>query len=182
MGRVRHCKKGDAVIELGAESVAAGARIVIEAKEDRTYTTKRALDELHAARDNREAAVGVFVFSRKTAPVGLEGLTRVGQDVLVVWDADVPANDVLLDAALHVARALSIRGARQEEEGAMLGNLEPAVRAIEKRVKDFVEIQRWAATIEGNAQKIVATCERGAADLKEQVRALESLVDSLAAE
>lgn len=181
VGRVRHCKKGDAVVELGAESVASGAKIVIEAKEDRTFTVKRALEELHSARDNREASVGVFVFSKKTAPPGSAGLTRVGQDVLLVWDADDPANDVILDAGLQVARALSIRASRSQEESEVMATLEPALRAIEKRVNDFLEIQKWASTIEGNAKKIGAACEKGAVELRDQVRVLEGLVESLSA-
>ena len=54
-GRLRNCKKGDCVIELGAESAAPGARIVVEAKQDQSYTLQKALAEIVEARKNRDA-------------------------------------------------------------------------------------------------------------------------------
>ena len=67
-GVIRNNKKGDVVIQLGPESPAPGARIVVEAKEDQSYTLQKALGEIEEARRNRDAAVGLFVFSRRTVP------------------------------------------------------------------------------------------------------------------
>ena len=105
-GVIRHNKKGDITLELGPEHVAAGTRIVIEAKEDSSYDLTRARTELDEARKNRDAEVGLFVFSRRTAPDGLQPLARYGHNVLCVWDADDEASDVCLDAALSLCRAL----------------------------------------------------------------------------
>ena len=66
-GAISRCKKGDAVVTLGPESSAPDVRIVYEAKGDKSYTLKKALDELTVARENREATVGVFVFDRVAA-------------------------------------------------------------------------------------------------------------------
>ena len=52
-GRIRNNKKGDVVVLLGPDSAAAGARIVIEAKEDQSYTLQKALAEISEARKNR---------------------------------------------------------------------------------------------------------------------------------
>ena len=41
-GLIRNCKKGDILLELGPEHVAAGRKIVIEAKEDSSYDLARA--------------------------------------------------------------------------------------------------------------------------------------------
>ncbi len=92
-GAIRSCKKGDYVMQLGADSAAANARIVWEAKEKQAYPLRAALEEIDEARRNRMAQVGVFVFSRKTAPEGIETLQRHGSDIVVVWDADEPASD-----------------------------------------------------------------------------------------
>ena len=72
IGAIKHCKKGDLVVELGDDCVAAGARFVIGAKEDKSYTLPIARAELETAKKNRDAGVGVFVFSQKTAPTEAE--------------------------------------------------------------------------------------------------------------
>ena len=75
-GVIRNSKKGDIVVELGPEHPAAGARVVIEAKQNASYTVQSARSELEEARKNREAGVGVFIFSRRTVPEGAEPLVR----------------------------------------------------------------------------------------------------------
>ena len=70
-GAIPRCKTGDGVIELGAEAAAAGERIVFEAKSSKQYSLADARQEIEEARKNRGANVGVFVFSKNTAPVGL---------------------------------------------------------------------------------------------------------------
>src|SRR5439155_14134622 len=101
-GLIRNCKKGDCVVTLGPDSDAAGARIVCEMKEDASYDLARSLLELTEARLNRDAAVGLFVHSKRTAPAGLKRLGRYGNDVVVVWDAEDAASDIFLSAGLMV--------------------------------------------------------------------------------
>ena len=48
-GIIRNNKKGDIEVKLGQEHVAAGAKIVVEAKQDASYTLQKALDELKGA-------------------------------------------------------------------------------------------------------------------------------------
>ena len=105
-GFIKNCKVGDCTIELGADSQFAGESLVVEAKEDASYDLKKALDEIDTGRRNRGADVGIFVFSRKTAPPHLRPLDRHGRDIIVIWDADDPVTDVYFDAALTLARAL----------------------------------------------------------------------------
>src|SRR5690606_698877 len=108
-GAIAHCKMGDHVVTLGAESAVPGARIVVEAKEDKSYDLVKALKEIEQARQNREAQVGVFVFSKNTAPAGLEPFSRHGKHIVVVWDRDDPTTDIFLRVGLSVAKALVIR-------------------------------------------------------------------------
>jgi hypothetical protein len=108
-GLIKNCKVGDSVVELGPDHAAAGARVVIEAKENASSTLAGALVEMEIARKNRGAAVGLFIFSSRTAPQGLEPLARYGNDVVIVWDAEKPATDVVLIAGLEVTRALCAR-------------------------------------------------------------------------
>lgn len=75
-GRIRNSKVGDAVITLGPDAAAAGVRIVCEMKEDGSYRVAKAIEEIRQARENRNAEVGLFIWSRRTAPVGQAPLAR----------------------------------------------------------------------------------------------------------
>src|SRR6185295_1858910 len=94
---------------------APGARIVIEAKEKQGYTLDAGRKEIDQARQNRGAQIGVLVFSKKTAPPGLELFARYGDDLYVVWDAENSAADIQLLAALTTARYLCIREHKHNE-------------------------------------------------------------------
>jgi hypothetical protein len=83
---VGRCKKGDAVVRFTSESAFAGAAVVFEAKHDATYTVQRALDELDAARKNRNAVAGVFIMAQSHAGEALPRYSRHGSNVLVVSD------------------------------------------------------------------------------------------------
>lgn len=104
-GEIDNRKVGDYVYKLGPDQRAAGSRIVVEAKEDKSYTLKRALKEIEFARKKRRAGAGIFVFSAKTAPGELIELSRFGDDVVVVWDSRAD-NEINMRAALSVATAL----------------------------------------------------------------------------
>jgi len=179
-GAIKNCKKGDHVVTLGPDSAAPGARIVWEAKEDRSYDLRRALDEIDEARRNRQAQVGVFVFSRRTAPPGLQPLARYGRDVVAVWDAEDPASDLVLRAAASVARALAVRERAAGDQTAETSQaIELATRAVEKQVGYLQEIITWSATIKNNAEKVIDRATRMAADLRKEVERLDEQVAAL---
>lgn len=155
-GRIKNCKVGDAVITLGPDTVAPGGRIVMEAKEKAGYQLTDAVQELATARDNRDAQVGLFVFSRRTAPAGLEPLFRRGMDVFVVWDLDDEASDLYLRTGLTLARALVVQQQKQKEaQTADVAAMEVAILDIEKQVNSLDDLMTWAQTIESNSGKIL---------------------------
>ena len=123
-------------MELGAESAAAGERFVVEAKENKSYTLTEARAEIETARKNREASVGLFVFSEKIAPEGMDTLIRHGEDVFVVWDADQIESDVILRAGFSLAKALCVRQTRQSQaEDGNWDNMDAAMLALEQEAK-----------------------------------------------
>ena len=155
-GKIPRCLVGDFVIELGPESPAPGAKMVVEAKEDRSYSLSKAREELEQARKNRDAELGVFVFSGKTAPPNLEPFARYGSDLIVVWDAEDASTDVYLKAALTAARALAVRTAvSRQEQSADVAAIETAVLKIEKTAEKLSEIQKYATTIHSSSEKIL---------------------------
>ena len=155
-GVIRNNKKGDAVVRLGPDHIAAGAQIVIEAKENASYKLPDALNELQEARKNREAGVGLFVFSKSIAPEGLEPFGRYGNDIVVIWDKDDGATDVFMDAGLSVATALSVRAkSHRDEVGADFEEIERIIAAIEKQVGGLDEITKLTTTIQNNSDKVL---------------------------
>jgi hypothetical protein len=178
-GAIRHCKVGDLVVELGPDSPAPGARVVWEAKEEARFDLKRALAEIEQARKNRGAQVGVFVFSAKTAPAGLDLLTRYGDDLIVVWDAQ-SADDLIVRAAYTTARALSLRVEQHSAEtDGLLREIELATRAVEKQIKYLEEIRKSADTVRSSGERIGERAARMALDLTEQVDRLDRQLAAL---
>jgi len=156
-----NCKVGDHVITIGPEKVAAGARIVVEAKESASYDLAKTLEEADLARRNRDATVCVFVHSTKTAPDSIPVFQRFGHDLVVRWDAEDSANDVWLQAALMVATALSVRAAsHSKQEAASFGKIDSAIERIRKHIEGFEEINTAASSSKKAAEKILDRAER----------------------
>ncbi|MBX3076733.1 hypothetical protein KF913_22675 [Candidatus Obscuribacterales bacterium] len=180
-GIIPHCKKGDYVIELGPDSPAAAARIVWEAKEDKSWDEKRALTELNEAIKNRQAQVGVFVFSTKTAPERMENFERYGNSIVIVWDSENPATDVVIRAAYSLARAMVIKQAnKSHKDHNAINNIERATRAIEKQISGLEEIQKLAQTVKGHGDKIVDKSDRMRKELLLQIEKLDEQVNAIA--
>ena len=179
-GIIKQCKKGDHVVELGLDSVAAHARIVWEAKEKQAYSLRAALDEIAEARRNRSAQVGVFVFSRTAAPEGLESLARHGSDLVVLWDAGEPASDLVVKAAYSLARALAVREKRADKAAqAAVVEVERSARNVERQVGYLDDVRKWAETVKGHGEKIIERTARMADELRKDVERLDAQVAAM---
>jgi hypothetical protein len=129
---VGRCKKGDAVLRSRATAF-AGAGVVFEAKRESGYTTQKALDELDAARKNRDAISGVFVMAASHANDAFPRLARYGNNVLVIWDDADPRTDAYLRAAVLLGMALV---ARTQTAGS--GGDITALRDVETRIESEI--------------------------------------------
>jgi hypothetical protein len=179
-GLIKNCKVGDLVVELGADCVAAGERFVVEAKEDASYSIANALIEIDTARKNRSASVGLFLFSAQTAPQGMDMLTRNGDDVLVVWDAQRIESDVVLRAGLSLAKALCVR--KQRERSKNEGDWEQvdaAVLAVEKEAARMQQMKTWTDTIQSNSGKLLDEIRKMTNNLETQISVLRESVETL---
>ncbi|HWB00988.1 MAG TPA: hypothetical protein VG713_20995, partial [Pirellulales bacterium] len=179
-GLLKNCKKGDCVLTLGPETAAPGARVVIEAKEKQKYDLRAALAELDEARKNRDAQVGVFIFSRKTAPPGLEPVARYGNDVVVVWDAEDSATDLYLRTGMTLARALCVRAANQRAaQAADFTAIDAAMAEISKQSDDLDKINGWAETVRKNGENIIEHLRRKRSAIERQLAQLHEHVSDL---
>jgi hypothetical protein len=155
VGIIANCRKGDVLLKLGCDTAAPGAKVIIEAKEDRKYNLSKALQEIEEARKNREAQVGIFVFSTKTAPQNLRPIARHGNDVVVLWNAEDPLTDSFLWAALEFARLICFRSQQVEDSQASdFQNIEKLIANIEKRAANLDKIRKYAETAQSSAKNI----------------------------
>lgn len=168
-----NCKVGDYVITIGPEKLAAGARVVVEAKENASYDLNKTLEEAHTARVNRQADVCVFVHSTKTAAPGIPTFQRYGRDLVVQWDAGDDAHDVWLQAALMVASALSVKVASHDKaDAASFEKIDKAVERIRKCIEGFEEINASANTTKTAAERILNRARVIQESLSSQVQAI----------
>lgn len=179
-------KKGDVVIQLSPDNAAAGARIVLEMKEDSSYSLKDSLDEIAEARENRQATIGIFIHSKKTVPTNFtEPLSRFENDIVVVWDAESESHDAYLKAAILMAKGLAVRARKLSDNlKADVDIIDKALSSINKSVEGMDEIKTSAQTIKNSADKILerariaqATLEKNMAILSEQVGNLKYLAE-----
>jgi len=154
-GAIKGCKVGDCVIELGPDNVAAGSKIVVEAKQRTRFTLKEALSEIERARKNRAASMGLFIFSSKSVPNGIEAFKRYGTDVVIVWDEDDPATDAYLRAGLECCRALCIKERLNRDTTTInFAAVEEAITEIERSAKELGEFEKWTETIYSHSKKM----------------------------
>jgi hypothetical protein len=179
-GLVKNCKKGDCVVELGPEHSAAGARICVEAKEVVGFDLRQARAEIEEGRRNRGAQVGLFVYSKKTAPAGCEPITRYGDDVVVIWDSEDASTDPFLRLGLSVCRALSTR--KQSEREAQQIDftiIDKALLAVKKRYEDFEQINKHADAIIRGSDEIKNRARIMRDDLERQIDRVERQIEEL---
>ena len=71
-------------------------------------------EELREARENRDAAVAVAVWTPAHAPTGIAPFAMVGDDVHVVVDPESP-DAAYLEAAMRLARLLALASLQERE-------------------------------------------------------------------
>ncbi len=179
-GVIRNCKVGDIVIELGPEHVAAGSRIVFEAKDDNSYTLQKALAESETARKNRDAQFAIFVFSSSTAPAGLATFKRYGDVIVTVWDIENADSDLYPEICLSMAKALCSRAGNEKGTSkADVDAMNDAIRDIEKQASGLDEISKWSETVKSSGDKIFDKARIMKEKILRQVGLLDGLRDDL---
>lgn len=179
-GLIKQRKFGDCLVELGPDSAAPGARVVVEAKEEAGYTVAKARQEIELARKNRDAQVGLFIFSRRCAPAELDEVFRFGNDVFVVWDPEDGGSNLHLKVGLTLARALCIR--TEQSSRAQTKDFEAMTKAIleiEKQAQFLGEVSTSAETVKSGADKILERVRKTRNSLERQVEILQSHINDL---
>lgn len=180
-GEIPRSKVGDAVITLSDDSVAPGARIVVEAKEAENYTLSEIRKEMAAARENRKATYGIFVLSADTALANeIRPLQRYENDILVVWNAEDRSTDIVLQAAVLMAKGLVVRAAKEKEGmAADIEAMDRSLATILRQLEGFEEINTSANTIKNGAVKILDRSRIMRDSLEKELETLDAELLSL---
>jgi hypothetical protein len=110
-GDAGRSKKGDFVLTIDAAlTPGCELRIVVEAK-DRAISGREMREELRAAKTNRDAAVGLVIFTPQHAPSGIAPFDVRSGDVYAVLDPADP-DRATLHAAVRLARLLALASMR----------------------------------------------------------------------
>ena len=120
-GNIAKNKVGDIVVKINPlYTVGASLKIVIEAKDRGDYNAQKIQKELETAKENRDACVGLAVFTSDTCPLECYPLQQYGDDKLVcIYDPD-DADCLALNLAYRVSRIAALgklRGAPQQIDG-----------------------------------------------------------------
>jgi len=120
------------------------------------------------------------VYSKRTAPKGLEPLQRFAGDVFVVWDAEDSQTDPYFRAALSLTRALCIRQKAQSESQTVdFREIDQAILAVEKQAGSLEEVEDATRTIQRACEKISKRIGIAREALKKQIALLTEKTDAL---
>lgn len=158
-GDAGRSKKGDFVLTLDP-GVTRGAdlRVVVEAK-DRRVSGREMRDELREARRNRDAAVGLVVFTPAHAPAGIAPFDVRAGDVYCVID---PANPEVatLEAAVRLARLLALASLREREAEVDAAAIAEALTGIREQLEVVRAMKVQLTSIGTTAGQVAAALDR----------------------
>jgi hypothetical protein len=158
-GDAGRSKKGDFVLTIDPD-LARGAelRIVVEAK-DRKISGREMRDELRAAKANRDAAVGLVVFTPAHAPAGIAPFDVRAGDVYVVVDPADP-DPTTLHAAVRLARLLAVASLRESESELDTAAVQESLTGIREALEVVRAVKVQLTSIGTTATNVSATLEK----------------------
>jgi hypothetical protein len=152
-GSTLKSKKGDFVLTLNP-GLARGAdvRVVVEVK-DRSISIPAMRAELRDARANRDAAVGLVVFTPAHAPAGIAPFDVRGDDVWCVLDPE-DVQPAMFEAAVRMARYLALASLAARDTEIDTATIGQALTCIREQLEQIRNLKSQLTSI-GNATKAV---------------------------
>ncbi len=137
-------KKGDVLIELENKS-----KIIIECKDSSNYSTKKAIDEINEAMQNRNAVFGIFLFAKKDLmPRELCPIKITDKYLITYYDEDN------LYFAYRIARLFALRKSIDSEDKVNFEKISSELSTIEDNFKNIDSMQIKATTIINSGEYI----------------------------
>jgi len=158
-GDAGRSKKGDFVLTLDSDQTrGCEVRVVIEAK-DRRMSGREMRDELRAAKTNRDAAVGLVVFTPAHAPAGIAPFDVRAGDVYTVLDPADP-DPATLEAAVKLARLVALTAVRETEADVDLAAVQQSLTAIREAVEAVRTMKTQLTSISNTSRDVTATLDK----------------------
>ncbi|HEX5591288.1 MAG TPA: hypothetical protein VFX65_13440 [Candidatus Limnocylindrales bacterium] len=165
-------KKGDFVLTLDPNLThGADLRVVVEAK-DRKVSGREMREELREARTNRDAAVGLVVFTPAHAPAGIAPFDVRAGDVYCVIDPADP-DPATLEAAVRLARLLALASLRERQAEVDAAAIGEALIAICQQLEPIRGMKVQLTSIGSTAGAVSAALDRLRDGILAQIRAAE---------
>jgi len=178
-GKLGRSKKGDFLATLGEDSGAPLLRIAVELK-DSAKCLKDAIDELAEARANREAACGIFVFTKGTEPPEIGDFRKIGEDFFCTVDKEALKEGrplIFFDSAVRIARAMAIATAKKEKSGeADLQSIHDHVTALLGWVDRIGDMVTKSSTVQKSGKAIEESALMLKKELDERLKAVLQLL------
>jgi hypothetical protein len=154
-GDAGRSKKGDFVLTVDS-TITPGCelRIVVEAK-DRAISGREMREELRAAKTNRDAAVGLVIFTPQHAPSGIAPFDVRAGDVYAVVDPADP-DRATLHAAVRLARLLALASMRERDTSVDVSSIGEALTTIREAL-EVIRALKVQLTSIGNTSAGVST-------------------------
>ncbi|HJW21805.1 MAG TPA: hypothetical protein VJ506_05180, partial [Candidatus Limnocylindrales bacterium] len=167
-GDAGRSKKGDFVITIDPDAArGVDLRIVVEAK-DREISSRAMRDELRAAKVNRDAAIGLVVFTPTHAPTGIAPFDVRAGDVYAVIDPVAP-DPATLEAAVRLSRLLALASRRESEADVDVAEVQRALTSIREALDVVRSLKVQLTSIGTTSANVAASLEKLRSSIVEQV-------------
>ena len=167
-------KKGDVVVEIGAQDGPARGKIAFEAKNSRLGRPE-AIKTLDAAREQRSAAYAVLVVPRdEMAPPNFPPLEELhGNKIVVTYDPDLDL-PLVLETGYALARARILMAASSGDEIDGVAVARATERAIDT-LKQVAGIKRSLTVASNDIEKASTNIDAMANSVREQLSEIAEL-------
>jgi len=109
-GKIARSKVGDVVVTINPSSTGdIPLRIVFEAKDSGAYNIQKIQKELNEARENRDAHIGIAVFTEDTCPLECTPFQQYGDDVIICTFNQDDRECLGLNLAYRVSRIAALK-------------------------------------------------------------------------
>ena len=152
-------KKGDFVVTLNPDATAgAELRVVVECK-DRYVSGRGMRDELRDAKSNRDAAVGLVVFTPAHAPAGIAPFDVRAGDVYCVLDPEAP-DVATLETAVRLARLLALQTLREHDVEVDAAAIGAALNGVREQLEMLRSLKSTLTSIGTSAREVHAGLDK----------------------
>jgi hypothetical protein len=158
-GAVIKSRKGDFVLTINpALTGGADLRIVVEAK-DRAMSGRAMREEIREAKTNRDAAIGLVVFTPAHAPTGIAPFDLRAGDVYAVIDPESP-DAAVLEAAVRFARLVAIASLREREVDVDAEAIGAALTGIREQLEQVRTLKSTLTSVVNSTKDVQTGLDR----------------------